>query len=221
VTTSEPSSNHPGDDDYFSNRVGFDATRIEVWRHIARYLEPWTDAESAALDLGAGWADFAAVVTASRRVAFDRRSDLAQVVAPGVDAVTGDVTDLGVFPDASFGTVMASNLLEHLDHEAVDRCLDEVFRVLEPGGHLLIVQPNFRLAPRTYFDDHTHRTIFTDRSLSDRVSSRGFELVRCEARFLPLTLKSRLRHGHRLVPLYLRLPWRPLAGQMLVIARRP
>jgi hypothetical protein len=37
---------------------------------------------------------------------------------------------------------------------------------------------------------------------------------------LPMTLKSRLSSGHKLVPLYLRLPWRPLAGQMLLIARK-
>lgn len=215
------STSHDPEGDYFAHRVGFDPVRAEVWRHIARYLEPWTPADGAVLDLGAGWADFASVARARRRVAFDRRRDLAEVVGPGVEAVVGDVVDLGVFPEATFDTVMASNLLEHLEQSEVDTCLDEVHRVLAPGGHLLLVQPNFRLAARTYFDDHTHRTIFTDRSLADRVRSRGFEVVRCEARFLPLTLKSRLRSGHRLVPWYLRLAWRPFAGQMLVVARRP
>lgn len=208
------------DPTYFDTRLGADTARAAVWGHIARYLEQWTPADGAVLDLAAGWGDFAGAVTARRRVAFDRRSDLAAVVPPGVEAVLGDVVDLGVFPDATFDTVMASNLLEHLEHADVDRCLDEVRRVLRPGGHLLLVQPNFRLAPRTYFDDYTHRTIFTDRSLADRVTAQGFEVVRVEARFLPLTLKSRLRAGHRLVPWYLRLPWRPFAGQMLVVARR-
>lgn len=208
------------DDAYFATRLGADAARAAVWTHIARYLQRWVPAEGAVLDLAAGWADFAGAVRAQRRVAFDRRSDLAAVVPAGVEAVVGDVVDLGAFGDATFDAVMASNLLEHLSHEDVDRCLDEAHRVLRPGGHLLLVQPNFRLAPRTYFDDYTHRTIFTDRSLADRVTARGFQVVRVEARFLPLTLKSRLRSAHRLVPLYLRLPWRPLAGQMLVVARR-
>lgn len=205
---------------YFATRLGADAARAAVWAHIARYLQRWVPADGAVLDLAAGWADFAGAVRAQRRVAFDRRSDLASVVPDGVEAVVGDVVDLGAFGDATFDAVMASNLLEHLSHDDVDRCLGEVHRVLRPGGHLLLVQPNFRLAPRTYFDDYTHRTIFTDRSLADRVTACGFQVVRVEARFLPLTLKSRLRSAHRLLPLYLRLPWRPLAGQMLVVARR-
>jgi SAM-dependent methyltransferase len=208
------------DDAYFSTRLGADPARRAVWRHIAHYLRHWVPADGAVLDLAAGWADFAGAVTARRRVAFDRRADLASVVPPGVEAVVGDVVDLGAFDDASFDAVMASNLLEHLDHRDVDRCLGEVHRVLKPGGHVLLIQPNFRLAPRTYFDDYTHRTIFTDRSLADRVTACGFHVVRVEARFLPLTLKSRLKAGHRLVPWYLRLPWRPLAGQMLVVAQR-
>ena len=92
--------------------------------------------------------------------------------------------------------------------------------MLSPGGNLILVQPNFRLAPRRYFDDYTHRTIWTDTSLGDLVAAHGFDVVRSEPRFLPLTMKSRLSFGHRLVPLYLRLPYRPLAGQMLVVARR-
>jgi hypothetical protein len=117
--------------------------------------------------------------------------------------------------------VFASNFLEHLEWDAIDRCVAGAWRVLRPGGRLLLVQPNFRLQPGAYFDDYTHRTIFTDRSLSDYLAVQGFEIEHVEARFLPLTLRSRLSWGHKLVPLYLRLPYRPLAGQMLVVARRP
>lgn len=208
------------DDAYFTTRLGADPARAAVWRHIVRYLQRFIPPDGAVLDLAAGWGDFIAAVQAPRRVALDQRPDLAEVVPAGVEAVVGDAVDLAMFPSGTFHTVMASNLLEHLTFDDVDRCLDEVHRVLQPGGHLLLVQPNFRLAPRNYFDDYTHRTIFTDRSLADRVAARGFEVVRVEPRFLPLTLKSRLRAGHRLVPWYLRLPWRPLAGQMLVVARR-
>ena len=96
-----------------------------------------------------------------------------------------------------------------------------VYAKLRPGGRLVLIQPNFRLTARRYFDDYTHRTIFTDVSLPDLVASRGFRRERVEARFLPFSMQSRLSFGYRLAPLYLRLPWRPLAGQMLVIASRP
>jgi hypothetical protein len=99
--------------------------------------------------------------------------------------------------------------------------LSEVIRVLQPGGLLILIQPNYRLSAKTYFDDPTHVTIFDDKSLAECIVKNGFAHVRTEARFLPMTLKSRLSSGHKLVPLYLRLPWRPLAGQMMVIARKP
>jgi len=205
---------------YFATRLAPDPARTEVWRHLAAYLQQWIPADAAVLDLAAGYADFSANVHARRRVALDMNPELPSLVAPGIEAVVGDATDLGRFADGEFDAVFASNFLEHLEREAIDRCLAEIRRVLRPGGRLLLVQPNFRLAPGAYFDDYTHRTIFTDVSLADLLVARGFTIVRVEPRFLPLTLKSRLKSGHRLVPLYLRLPYRPLAGQMLHVAER-
>lgn len=207
-------------DGYFATRFTPDPARSEVWRHVAAYLQRWIDADGPLLDLAAGYADFTRHVQASRKVAVDLNPDLPGHAGPGVEAIVGDATDLGRFGDGEFSTVFASNFVEHLDHEAIDRLLGEVGRVLRPGGRLVLVQPNFRLAPRRYFDDFTHRTIWTDQSLADLVTAAGLPAEHVEARFLPLTMKSRLSFGHRLVPLYLRLPWRPLAGQMLVVARR-
>ena len=203
---------------YFATRFVPDARRQRVWQHLAKYLRRWMPADGALLDLGAGYADLANAAKCARRVAFDLRADLADYAAAGVEAEVGDVTDLRRFADASFDSVFASNLLEHLDWPQLERCIDEVVRVLKPGGHFIAVQPNFRLNPGRYFDDFTHRTIFTDESLPDFLASRGLEPAHCEARFLPLTMKSRLSFGHKLVPLYLRLPFRPFAGQMLVVA---
>lgn len=207
-------------DSYYDTRFTPDPRREAVWRHIADYLAPWIDADGALLDLAAGYADLCRFATATRKVAIDTNPSLPALVADGVDAIVGDATDLSRFDDGEFATVFASNFVEHLDHDAIDTLLTAVHRVLSPGGNLILVQPNFRLAPRRYFDDYTHRTIWTDTSLGDLVAAHGFDVVRSEPRFLPLTMKSRLSFGHRLVPLYLRLPYRPLAGQMLVVARR-
>lgn len=213
------------DDDsaaYFATRLAPDPVRAAVWKHVTAYLQRWIPPSAAVLDLAAGYADFSANVTARRRVALDANPALPQLVPAGVEAEVGDATDLSRFDDATFDAVFASNFLEHLDHAGVDRCLAEVRRVLRPGGRVVLVQPNFRLQPGAYFDDYTHRTIWTDHSLGDLLVARGFELVHVEARFLPLTLKSRLSFGHRLVPWYLRLPsaLRPMAGQMLHVAQR-
>jgi SAM-dependent methyltransferase len=205
---------------YFSTRFTPDAARSRVWAAVCAYLQRFVPAEASVLDLGAGYGDFSRHIVASRRVAFDANPALASFVEPPVEAAVGDVTDLGRFTAGEFDVAFASNLLEHLEWAQLERAVAEVHRVLRPAGRLLLVQPNFRLRPREYFDDYTHRTIFTDRSLTDFLNASGFEVVHVEARFLPLTMKSRLSFGHALVPWYLRLPFRPLAGQMLVVARR-
>ncbi len=211
---------------YYATRYTPDPARAEVWRHVCAYLQPWVDAGGATLDLAAGYADFANHIRSSRRVAIDVSPAIEDHAAPGVEAIVGDASDLSRFGDAEFATVFASNFLEHLEHDTIHALLDDTVRVLRPGGHLLLVQPNFRIAPRRYFDDYTHRTIWTDRSLADAVAAHGLDVVHVEPRFLPLTMRSKLSFGHRLVPLYLRGPrsiglrYRPLAGQMLVVGQR-
>lgn len=54
----------------------------------------------------------------------------------GVDARIGDVQDLP-FPDASFDCVVAAWMLYHVPD--IDRALDELVRVLRPGGRLVAV----------------------------------------------------------------------------------
>lgn len=207
------------DDAYFATRYSADPRRAAVWRHITRYLARWIPADGHVLELGAGYCDFSNQVVAARRVAMDLRDAFVPFAAPGVETEVGDCRDLARFSDVEFDVVFASNLLEHLDLAGNEQLLGHARRVLRPGGRLVLVQPNYRLNPRAYFDDYTHVSVFSDRSLVDLLAANGFTAEHVEARFLPLTMKSRLAFGHVLVPWYLRLPYRPLAGQMLVVAR--
>ena len=172
------------------------------------------------LELGAGYCDFSNAVAARSRIAIDQDPAFAQYAAAEVRTLVGACDDLSSVEAASVDVVFASNLFEHLERPFLLKTLAEVHRVLRANGRLVLVQPNFRLCPRQYFDDYTHVAVFTDRSLPDLLETVGFRRRHIEARFLPLTMKSRLSFGHRLVPLYLRLPWRPLAGQMLIVADR-
>ncbi len=218
-------------DRYYETRFTPDPARAAVWGHVAEYLQRWVESDGDLLDLAAGYADFTRSIRARHKVAIDLNPALVDFVRAHqpsdpdgrgeIETVIADATDLSPFPDGRFATVFASNFIEHLEHAQIDALLPEIKRVLAPAGRLVLVQPNFRLAPRRYFDDYTHRTIWTDQSLSDLLVAAGFELELVEPRFLPLSMRSRLSFGHRLVPLYLRLPYRPLAGQMLVVARRP
>lgn len=203
---------------YYETRLAPNANRAKVWRHICRYLARWIRPDADVLELGAGWCDFANHLAARRVVAMDLDATVTRAAADHVTAVIGDCTNLARFTDESFDVVFASNLLEHLDRPAASLLLAEARRVLRSGGRLILMQPNFRLNPGRYFDDYTHVTIYTDRSLTDYLIAEGWRVVVVKARFLPLTLKSRASGLTFLVPWYLRSPIKPLAGQMLVVA---
>jgi SAM-dependent methyltransferase len=203
---------------YFETRLAENPHRDKVWRHICAYLTRWIPADAEVLELGAGWCDFSNNVTAKRVVAMDLDKTVETASSDAVTAVVGDCTDLGAFDDGSFDVVFASNLIEHLERPAASALLAEAHRVLRPRGRLILVQPNFRLNPGGYFDDFTHVAIYTDRSIHDYLVAEGWQVEHLEARFLPLTMKSRASGLTFLVPFYLRSPIRPLAGQMLVVA---
>jgi SAM-dependent methyltransferase len=204
---------------YLESRFTPDARRNTVWVHIVTYLQRWWNPETAAiLDVGAGYCTFVNNARGARRVAVDVHSRLREHAAPGVETVQASASDLDLFPTGTFDVVFASNLLEHLTRDHIRRALEEFRRVLRPGGRLILIQPNFRLCAKEYFDDYTHVTPLSDRSLGDLLTVAGFRVIHTEPRFLPLTLKSRGGNLAFLIPLYLRLPWRPLAGQMLLVA---
>jgi ubiquinone/menaquinone biosynthesis C-methylase UbiE len=203
---------------YFQTRLAANPARAAVWRHICAYLQRYIRPDAAVLELGAGWCDFANNVRAGRVTALDLDDVVLRAAAPHVTAVVGDCANLSGFADGSFDVVFASNLLEHLDRPTCNRVLAEARRVLVPGGLLILLQPNFRLNPGGYFDDFTHVSIFTDRSLRDYLTCDGWTVRAMHARFLPLSMRSRGAGLSFLVPWYLRSPIKPMAGQMLAVA---
>lgn len=208
-------------DAYFATRFPPDPRREALWRHLTAHIARYVPPDARVLELGAGYCHFINAVPARTRVAVDLGDQVVARAAPGVVAINADVLDaLAAQPDAAFDFVFASNFLEHFEWPALERMIRQIRRVLAPGGRLGLVQPNFRIAPNVYFDDYTHRTVFSDVSMCDWLGASGFRVVECVPRFLPFTVKSRLGGLTFLVPLYLRSPWRPFAGQMFVVAER-
>lgn len=206
---------------YHEIRFSYDPRRAAVWRAICRYLQPWVDTNEAIVDLGAGYGDFSRSIRAPRKCALEQNGDLVRYWESSVVPIIQSALDPWPIPDASVGTIFASNFLEHFTIEQGSQILDEARRVLRAGGRLIVVQPNFRLEPRRYFDDYTHRTAYTDNSFRDFLLAHGWKIVRVESRFLPFSMKSRLPTAEWLVRLYLALPFRPCAGQFLIVAEKP
>jgi SAM-dependent methyltransferase len=196
-----------------------------VWRALVHgFFQKRIDPTGVVLDLGAGACLFINEVRAARRIAVDANPDLSAHAGPGVEAIVSDDLSLPAVDDGTLGHAFVSNFLEHLaDHLEVLRLLQTLYRKLRPGGSLMILQPNFRLEPRRYFDFLDHRVILTDASLVEALEVVGFQIEELRVRFLPFTSKSRLPKWQWLVGLYLRLrPAQWLAGkQTYVCARKP
>jgi SAM-dependent methyltransferase len=209
-------------DRYHAVHLTPDPARAVVWRAIAEHLAALVPADAAVLEIGAGHCQWINHVRAGRRVAVDAWPELQAWTAAGVEAQVLDVAhDLPRLGSAAFDVVLASNLLEHFPPDTAADVVRDVALLLRPGGRFIIVQPNFRLAWRRYFDDYTHRAIFTDISLPALLAARGFAIERVQPRFMPYSMRgSRLPMRGWLVRAYLRSPLKPFAGQMLVVARK-
>jgi SAM-dependent methyltransferase len=199
-----------------------DPVRAMVWQVVADHLSHWIPPQAHVLEIGAGYCAWINAVRGARRVALDIWPDVARYAAAGVEAVVNDASaGLRSFSAASFDVVLASNVLEHFEPDTAASVVERAAAVLRPGGRFIAIQPNFRHASRSYFDDYTHRSIFTDVSLPALLRSRGFEIDEVKPKFLPYSMRdSRLPIAPWLVRAYLNSPWKPMAGQMLVVARR-
>ena len=107
------------------------------------------------------------------------------------------------FDDDTFEAVYASHLLEHLDRDVAERCLNEVYRVLSPGGIVRIAVPDLDAVVAHYdpsdpdaflaglYDAHSgrrsrtslHRWMYNPGSLRALLQRVGFrDVQRCEFR---------------------------------------
>jgi len=176
--------------------------------------------DDTVLELGGGYCDFINNIRAREKHVVDVFDGIFRYAGQDVKAHVRSCTDLSEFRNESFQVVFASNLFEHLTWPDLDQTVAEIRRVLSPGGKLILVQPNFKYSYKEYFDDYTHRLIFTHTSLSDYLGTRGFRISEIIARFLPYSMKSRYPKPSWLLRLYLASPIKPLAGQMLIVAER-
>lgn len=91
------------------------------------------------------------------------------------------------FPDARFDCVITSEVIEHIPNEN-GRHIDEVTRVLKPGGTLVIGTPDYdrwewnvlewmykKVKPDAYGDEHV--TFYTFKSLSEALRARGYQIL--------------------------------------------
>lgn len=127
--------------------------------------------QASLLDVGCGRGDFTDGwrSVGMRAVGMDRE-------APA--DLVGDVNSRFPAEDCSFDVVFSKSLLEHLPSPT--NMLAESFRVLKPGGVLILMTPDWRTYMLTFFDDYTHVRPYDVVSSCDLLRSVGFSYVSSE-----------------------------------------
>jgi glycosyltransferase involved in cell wall biosynthesis/ubiquinone/menaquinone biosynthesis C-methylase UbiE len=190
--------------DYGSVDAEYELKNAESSSH-GRILSFLTDLPpSKVLDLGCSSGLLAEQVRANgHRVTGVDRQEFPESIDRLDEFAIGDLED-GIPPQvgSGFDVVLAGDVLEHLRRPEL--LLEEIKRVMDPGGRLIISVPNFgHWYPRVrtllgVFDydqrgilDKTHYRFFTRKSLDRLVRNAGFEVRRRSEVGLPFDVLSR------------------------------
>lgn len=114
------------------------------------------------------------------------RSTVAGNYYPNLELRTADLENEKLpYADNTFDFVYSKSVIEHFYYP--EKMVQEMYRVLKPGGVAITLCPDWEFNYRIYFEDYTHRTPFMQSSLRDIHLIHGFENVEVERfRQLPI-----------------------------------
>lgn len=178
---------------YASFELTFRGAREQIKLRAAHYLETLARAGIApgdagiVLDLGCGRGEWLEVLAEHgyHGLGVDSNRSMLEASAPtGIDVVEADaLAYLRTQPDGSFAAVSSMHMVEHMPHPVVIELLDEAFRVLRPGGVLILETPNpenVLVGACMFYMDPTHLHPIPPQLLQWTVAARGFEQATIE-----------------------------------------
>ncbi len=83
------------------------------------------------------------------------------------------------YPDNHFDIVYSKSFIEHFYYPEI--VFEEAYRVLKPSGMFINLTPEWKYFYKTFYEDYTHRTPFTEKSLRDIHSIHGFKNIEVES----------------------------------------
>jgi SAM-dependent methyltransferase len=154
-------------------------SRLRVYLPILQRAKLGTD-EMPILDLGCGRGEWLTLLGEQRMRA--QGVDLNRVLVEecrrqGLEVSEGDaIAYLRSLPTNSWGAVTAMHLIEHLPFDGFIKLLDEVVRVLKPGGVAIFETPNpenVLVGSYRFYLDPTHRNPLPSPVVKFMVEARG------------------------------------------------
>jgi 2-polyprenyl-3-methyl-5-hydroxy-6-metoxy-1,4-benzoquinol methylase len=140
------------------------------------------------LDVGCGIGGF---ISAAKRngweeVGIDISPSLEIARKAGLTVLNARIEEVD-FPPASFDVITMIDVIEHINH--LDTLMENVCRLLRPGGAFLVVTPNLaslnsRILGKRWVavEPEDHLVLFTPRTLTDLLARNRFSVVRMDTK---------------------------------------
>lgn len=94
----------------------------------------------------------------------------------GYDVDLFDAQDPFPFDDSSFDIASALDVIEHIDDDIA--VLNEAYRVLKPGGHMVVTVPAFMFLWSNNDVINAHKRRYTAKELKTKLTQAGFDVKR-------------------------------------------
>ena len=161
----------------------FRGSREEIKERFREYL-PYVKHSAPVLDLGCGRGEWLELLTESGIEARGVESNPLQVrkcTDCGLEVVEQDLFEyLRTLPDKSAGAITGFHIIEHFSFNALVLLLNEVVRILRPGGVAIFETPNPEnviVGSNYFYLDPTHRHPLPTELMEFLFKNRGFEHV--------------------------------------------
>ena len=149
---------------------------------LARYLSLRYKLQkgSKILDLGCGRGEFLrGFIRCGLKGYGVDQSSIAKSVCPEAEVLQSNLeNELLPYDDNSFDVIFSKSVLEHFYYP--EKLVMEIYRVVNPGGLVITMVPDWESVYKTFYEDYTHRTPFTVNSLRDIFLINGFDDVKVE-----------------------------------------
>lgn len=169
----------------FENRFrgSQDQIRAKLSQYLALFEKSTLDfAKEKTLDIGCGRGEWLKLLSERGYPSLGIDSNISMVEqckSGGLNAVVADATAfLREQKSESLGCVTGFHIVEHLSFKTLIRLIDEVIRVLKPGGMIIFETPNpenIIVGSCNFYTDPTHKNPIPPHSLAFFLEQRGMQ----------------------------------------------